>query len=102
MEESCSAHIYNYTHNITVSFGGVMYFGLRGEGRRKWEGIEQNIYTKVKYLSKKTRLKGFRCNHMIHNHSIPSHILLPSPLKPKYITPPKEILMSVCSMCVQI
>ena len=28
-----------YTH-VTVSFGGVMYFGLRGEGRRNWEGME--------------------------------------------------------------
>ena len=28
-----------HTH-VIVSFGGVMYFGLRGEGRRKWEGIE--------------------------------------------------------------
>ena len=56
--------------------------------------LGQNIYTKVKYLSKKIRFKEFWCNHMIHNHSIPS------PLKPKYITPPNEILMSVCSVCV--
>ena len=26
-----------HTH-ITILFGGVMYFGLRGEGRRNWEG----------------------------------------------------------------
>ena len=25
---------------VTASFGGVMYFGLRGEGRRNWEGME--------------------------------------------------------------
>ena len=25
---------------VTVSFGGVMYFGLRGEGRRYWECME--------------------------------------------------------------
>ena len=49
----------------------------------------------VKYLSKKTRFKWFQCNLMIHIHSIPSQFLLPSTLKPKYITPPNE-------KCVQI
>ena len=30
----------HYTH-VTVSFGGVMYFGLRGEGiGRNWKGRE--------------------------------------------------------------
>ena len=29
----------HYTH-INVSFGDVMYFGLRGEGRRNQEGME--------------------------------------------------------------
>ncbi len=57
----------------------------------------KNIYTKIKYLSKKTRFMGFQCNHMIYIHTIPSHFLLPSALKPKYITPPNEKLMSVCA-----
>ena len=50
---------------------------------------------KVKYLPKKIRLKWFQCNHMIHIHSIPSHFLLPSPLKPKYITPQNETVTCV-------
>ena len=49
------------------------------------------------YLSKKTRFKWFQCNHMIHIHSIPSQFLLPSPFKPKYITPPNETVMYVCA-----
>ena len=28
-----------HTH-VTVLIEGVMYFGLRGEGRRNWEGRE--------------------------------------------------------------
>ena len=32
------------THNIhthvNISFGDEMYFGLRGEGRKNWEGME--------------------------------------------------------------
>ena len=34
---------------------------------------------------------------MIHIHSIPSQFLLPSPLKPKYITPPNETVTCVCA-----
>ena len=30
---------FKHTHD-TVSFEGVMYFGLRGKGRRNWEGME--------------------------------------------------------------
>ena len=33
------SNLHTHTH-ITVSFGGVMYFVLRGEGRRNWEGME--------------------------------------------------------------
>ena len=35
-----------HTH-FTVSFGGVMYFGLRGEGRRNWEGLNHMIALKL-------------------------------------------------------
>ena len=36
-----SASVVKSAHKlINVSFEGVMYFGLRGEGRRKWEGME--------------------------------------------------------------
>ena len=52
---------------------------------------------KVKYLSKKTWFMWFRCNHMIHIHSIPSQFLLSSPLNPKYITPPNETVTCVCA-----
>ena len=43
----------------------------------------------------KTRFKLFQCNHMIFISSIPSPSLLPSPLKPKYITSPNETLTCV-------
>ena len=36
-----SAH--THTH-VTVSFWGVMYFGLRGEGRRNWQIKVWNEY----------------------------------------------------------
>ena len=52
---------------------------------------------KVKYLSRKTRFKGFQCNLIIHIHPIPSQFLLPSPLKLKYITPPYETVTCVCA-----
>ena len=34
-------HNTHYTHTLSVLFGGVKSFGLRGEGRRDWEGMEQ-------------------------------------------------------------
>ena len=34
-----SASVVNSAHtHVTDSFGSVMYVGLRGEGRRNWEG----------------------------------------------------------------
>ena len=54
------------------------------------------------YMTNKTRLKLFQCDHMIYIYSIPSQFLLPCPLKPKYITPPKETLMCVCADLISL
>ena len=43
-------------------------------------------------MTNKTKFKLFQCDHMIYIYSIPSQFLLPSPLKPKYITSPNETL----------
>ena len=53
-----------------------------------WLGKGKIFKLKVKYLSKKTRFKWFQC---IQIHSIPS------PLKPKYITPKNETETCVCA-----
>ena len=33
-------HTHTLHTHVTVQFGGVIYFGLRGKGRRNWEGME--------------------------------------------------------------
>ena len=48
----------------------------------------------MKYLSQKTRFKGFQCNYMIHIHSIPSHF--PFSAKIHY-TPKRNSSECVCA-----
>ena len=54
------------------------------------------MYNRYNICQKKTRLKQFQCDNMIHIYSIPSQSLLTSPLSPKDFTSPKETL----NMCV--
>ena len=64
---------------------------------KSFDCISSKIFKLKVKLSKKTRFKWFQCNHMIHIHTIPSQFLLPSPFKPKYITPPNETVTCVCA-----
>ena len=47
-------------------------------------------------MTNKTRFKLFQCDHIICIYSKPSKFLPSSPLKPNYITFPKETLICVC------
>ena len=62
------------------------------ESRKFYTIIIKINVMKVKYMTNKTEFKLFQWDPMIYIYSIPSQFLLPSPLKPKYITSPNETL----------
>ena len=57
---------------------------------------------KFYHMANKTKFKLFQCDHLIYIYSKPSQFLLPSPLRPKYITSPNDHLTCVCIVCAYL